>query len=685
MNLSNREIEIILHILRSNNGVTIDSLVKRIGVSKRTIYRELSSIEESLIKLGVQLVKQEGLYTLVGSNNTIEALNNMISNKGSYDDIISPTSRQSSLVCQILLRSDVITIKELSDNLSVSVATVTQDLKAIEPLLNEYKVKLVRIKAKGLTYDGEEDNIRRVISGILSSEINEYEFFEYIDNQKLQSTTTTSYFIKLFDRELLIKSGEAIKSKLSEDLSKLSDSQLKQITIVLAISAMRINDNNPVNNLNDSSNIQMQYKKIASDLYKFFNSNIVEKVNLLELDFLANQIQNMHFSTEENVLSDNYDLELSYNIKDFVKKVSQGYNYDFNNLQLINDLLSHVGSMLNRNMNKLPEINNATLEEIITKYPKLFALIRASWNDTFNAKLARSDIAYLLLHFASEYEKQKKHRYYKILLVCSNGIGTARILESRLKETLPYNNEYIIARINDLKTIDFSEYDLILSTNFLPGFSYPYKVISPLILDNEVEDIRSSLEAIEPIYDKSDESNDLDPLKQLSELSIVTDHSMKLIDYFKVRYLDSNNSSMKEILLNMTSKLDHSIVEDTEMVALSLFKRMEKSPVGIPNTDSGLIHSRSEYVNKPFFGVFRLSNPILIKSMDGNSTNLRNCIYMISPNEIDVYYQKLLGAISSSIIENDNNLDIYQNGNDIEIKELLARIFIEQIKINDWK
>ncbi|MCH4008728.1 BglG family transcription antiterminator [Companilactobacillus sp.] len=694
MDLSNRESEITLLLLRNPQGLNVSDLTKGINVSKRTIYRELSSLETMLARLAIQLTKTDGLYHLVGNKDSFTELRNVLTQSDTQTILTSVATRQSAIVCKLLTVDTIITIQSLADEFEVSSTTITQDLKTIEPIFNDYELQLVRIKAKGIRVDGKESNVRRVLSGILSSEINEYEFFEFVDH--LDGTETVAknssqYFINLLDFHLLKQASLAMEKHVKNDFTSLSDSQLKQLMIILTVSAARIRMGKLVSEFKavDKSSI-FQYQRIAIDLYNDFDQDVRDPITLMELEFMAQQIQGMSFSISKNILQDDYDLTLSYQVRSLIEEVSNDFDYDFQTDEtLFNDLMAHIGSALKRRVSQLPEINNPVLQNVIENYPELYDQIIKALDSVFNGRLPKSEAAYILIHFASSFEQQRQNKPISALVVCANGIGTAKVLESRLKKTIPEINRYKVSRVAELNHLDLKDYDIILSTIFLPGFKLPYKVISPLLLNNEIEEIKTFLNerfgVVEVHPNKKLVVDSNDAIAELNGLNNKVTVAHQLLNQVEVKQIDNRAFNLQQTLLLLSRRLRPEYVTNPDMVATALYQRMEKAPVGLPNTNLALIHTTNDGVRKPFFALYDLTNPILIKGMDYKSMNLTRCLFMIAPKDLPQFSIDLLGSISSSIIDNELNLKTYQDGDSDEIKQLIAKLFLRVIKEEDWK
>jgi mannitol operon transcriptional antiterminator len=439
----------------------------------------------------------------------------------------------------------------------------------------------------------------------------------------------------------------------------------------------------------DKSSI-FQYQRIAIDLYNDFDQDVRDPITLMELEFMAQQIQGMSFSISKNILQDDYDLTLSYQVRSLIEEVSNDFDYDFQTDEtLFNDLMAHIGSALKRRVSQLPEINNPVLQNVIENYPELYDQIIKALDSVFNGRLPKSEAAYILIHFASSFEQQRQNKPISALVVCANGIGTAKVLESRLKKTIPEINRYKVSRVAELNHLDLKDYDIILSTIFLPGFKLPYKVISPLLLNNEIEEIKTFLNerfgVVEVHPNKKLVVDSNDAIAELNGLNNKVTVAHQLLNQVEVKQIDNRAFNLQQTLLLLSRRLRPEYVTNPDMVATALYQRMEKAPVGLPNTNLALIHTTNDGVRKPFFALYDLTNPILIKGMDYKSMNLTRCLFMIAPKDLPQFSIDLLGSISSSIIDNELNLKTYQDGDSDEIKQLIAKLFLRVIKEEDWK
>ncbi|MFD0897493.1 BglG family transcription antiterminator [Loigolactobacillus binensis] len=685
---SNREAEIIFLLLRQDTGLTREDLSKNLNVSRRTIYRELSSLESTLARVQIQLLKQQNRYRLVGEPAALKKLKQQITT-AEHPEYFDVHRRQSAETCRLLLRDQVITMKQLADEFGVSVPTISQDLTAIETILTDYRLQLARKKAQGVQVTGKESNLRRVLSGVLNSEINEYEFFEYLEQRHLSVTETeysSRYFIKLLEPTLLATSYQAIKKYQRQSLSQFSDSQLQQLIIVLTISAMRIAAKQTLNELKHvDKNELFKYQQVAIDIFNQFPASIRDHVNLLELEFLALQIQGMSFALPKNVLLENYDLALSYQIRELVQNVSTAFKWEFRqDDQLFTDLMAHLAAALKRSHSQLPELNNPVLQRIKTEYAQLYKIVARALKTVFpQTEFIDSEVAYVVIHFASSYEKRVKRSSLSALVVCANGIGTAKILETRLRKNIPELTKIHVSRVADLNHLDPNQYDIVLSTIVLPGFPLNYKMISPLLLESEIKEIS---EYLQTYYGKVEPKSTV-AQPQLNERAQdfksayeVMKTANDILERITVQKIVNTDQDLLATLGQITTSLSGVILTEPQRIADKLLKRMQQAPVGIPDSPLALIHTTDHSIKRPFFSIYDLSTPLTITAMDGQTIALTRVLLMLGPEKMTFAENSLMGKISGSIIESDLNLAIYKTGSQQIVYQLVSSLFLDEIK-----
>ena len=132
-------------------------------------------------------------------------------------------------------------------------------------------------------------------------------------------------------------------------------------------------------------------------------------------------------------------------------------------------------------------------QEIEKDYEQLFDIVKTSVREAFPEDYFPEDeIGYLVLYFAVSLDNITK-KTFRILVVCSSGMGSSKMLASRLEREIPEIYVRKIVSLIGLGKEDLNEYDLILSTVPLYLDSSDYLKVSPLLNPQELEMVKEKI------------------------------------------------------------------------------------------------------------------------------------------------------------------------------------------------
>lgn len=688
MYFSAREKRIVEILLHNPLGVQIDYLCEEFKVSKRTIYRELSSLEGTLAQYQMKLIKEKGAgYKLIGNEVLLAELKMKLSKiKNEFD----PKQRQSAIACLLLTTDEEMKMEAMALDFGVSIGTIQADLASIEEILSGFTIQVQRKKSIGISVKAPESERRQILSGVINSELNEYDFFEFLKRLEKEQLLDTldNYFMKYIDNESLYIANHAIQSIQKRFFEKVTDSQLQQLIILLAISIQRLKLGKEITDIQYSikeTDIH-QPIEIASELFADIEKLIEVNVTDHEIYFLALQIRGMNGHIQRDIFLENYDVELSFKIKELIHLVSTRIEWDFSHdTTLFYDLMAHLSAALKRSVAPIPQMNNPLLEKIKIKYTELYQILEESLANVFpETVFLLNEVAYIVIHFASTYEKKSKTKKLSVLVICSSGIGTAKILENRLKKNIPEINEVLISRIAQLDSLELGSFDLILSTIFLSGFRAEYKVITPLLLEEEIRDIQLYIKSnftsttflTKDIRQQINTTNDqIESFQEVYKGMKVANQILENFDIKAVRYSQTLESTINEIC----QSLEGLILTDAKVVAAKLMGRLKQAPIGIPETNLALFHCISSEIKFPYFSIYEIKEPLSIIGMDRTSIKMKRILLLLGPEPLSDYDQKVLGEISASIIESNLNMELYNSGARDEIYRLLSKLFLIEL------
>lgn len=692
MYVSNREKVILNVLLNQTSGVTIDYLSEKLEVSTRTVYRELSSLESTLAQYQIKLLRDSNGYRLNGKSVFINELRQEM--QGSPEELTTK-QRQSLLVIKLLLEEIEVKMEALAYDLGVSTSTIQLDLQSIEDMFEEYAIHVERKKARGIKVTSLEPNLRLIISGLITSELNEYNFFRLFDGSfqidEERYKRVNNPFLKVIDSRALELAFKVVKQYDRYQFEEVTDTQFQSLVLFLALSIMRMKKGHLITKEELEKRTKETSREKSMRLSKYLLDKLqreydIEKINEEEAAFLAVQIEGLNVPLR-NEFSEDYDIQLSYKIRELIRKVSKDTQVDFQTDDtLFKDLLAHVSAAISRNQAPMPEQANPLLDKIYQEYTELSHTVHKYLEELFpDMEFHSNEVLYVVIHFASAYERNPKSQKLSVLIICSSGMGTAKILESRLRKNIPEITDVDISRISQLYQLEYDRYDLILSTIFLQGFEEEYKVVTPLLMEDEMKSIKRYVsQVLEAKMSKRVSREKLSLQQEADELSFQEFYSKvadinRILETFDVNTVEETGS-LKDTLLAICQSLNSGVIHDPIAVVAHLEKRMGIAPIGLPRTHMALFHCIDEAVKRPYFGIFDLSEEFEIENMEKETMALKRVLLMLAPDPLDESTQEIMGTISSAIVESSFNLQMFDTGNKDLIQHYLSGLFLGKVK-----
>lgn len=693
MYLSKREKLLLTLLMNQPSGVTVSFLIEKLDVSRRTVYRELSNAEETLDNFGLKLVKDAKGYIISGDKENLDKLRNSISEKKLLDDF-SKKQRQRILIIKLLLAEDELKIDGLAIDLGVSASTIQSDLQSIEQMFQEYKIEVERRKSLGIIAHADEISLRLIISGLISIEFNEFNFFRLFDeaNNIIEERyhSLSNVFLEVIDQKALEISFKSIRQYEKFRFDEVTDTQLQNLIILLALTAMRIKDGHTIKYQDNKIKQKREKNKVLAEYLldeltlQYSNFIVTEE----EINFLTSQIEGLNVPLKHE-FSESYDINLIYKTRELIRSVSDEMNRDLReDKTLYNDLLAHINASLSRDQSPIYKKSNPLLDKIYYEFTELSHVVEKHLKRLFlDIDFHANDVLYIVIHFASAFERTAEINDLSILIVCSSGVGTAKILESRLVKNIPEINAVDISTVSNLYKHNFEEYDLILSTIFLNGFEQEYKVVTPLIMDDEMENIKTI--TAQKISHKqshrkvvSRNTNTIQSLDQFDEFNNFyrrTSIINAILHSFNVKTI-KNKPSIRDMLEYICSNLEEEVILEQEPVVQKLERRLNQAPIGIPDTQMALFHCIDSGIKQPFFSIYDLEEPINIQDMSHSNMKLTRVLLMLGPEPIDEMAQEILGTISGSIVENQFNLQLFNEGSREVLEQFISQLFLSILK-----
>ncbi|WP_165005306.1 MULTISPECIES: BglG family transcription antiterminator [unclassified Enterococcus] len=674
MYLSPREKQLLTELINSPSPVSIKRMMNLLKVSRRTVYRELDNLELSLKSEGAHLQKVgRGAFVI----NATEEIRKKLQEEGQEkSEELSTAQRQHAILAELLLTDDPLSLTYFLEKYLISNTTFYADIKQLEASISQLPLEIIR--NRGYEVTGPEKYRRLLVANVLELEINEYEIFHHSE-----SDPSSNYFFRFVATQHLALAQKVVGEELVQQKTDLSDRKLEHLVLMLAITMDRVTNNHLLTNETYTGLVNKDLLGTAKQLFSKIGAETKQLYPVNEIVFFASLLNDFSNSFDQNFFEETFDTQLAYLVKKLIQEVSDETNVHFyEDETLYKMLLTHLSGVFSRAVLQEEVLSNPILEKIMVQYEEIAQALRHAVGHIFQEKkLSEEEIAYMVLHFANSLEKSPKESTISIAGFSPSGLASTSMLEMRLKRYFPFIQQIHFYRIADLKKIDLQDnYDLVISTSILPGYDGKYILVSPLLLEDEVKQLREEFSHITKKHRHAKENEKPASLIEdtYEQTMSVMDRINILLSSFFIQTID-NPSTISETIDGLFAYFPE-VINDQSVVRYKLMKRYKQAPIGIPHTNMGLFHTSSSAVSKPIFCIFNLKNALKIESMDKQTIDLSRMLVMLAPSPIDETDKKLLGKISGAIIMNDLNTEIFRSGNKEIVYQLLAKILIEEIK-----
>ena len=627
----NEREKLILQILLKNIGeaLSIKEIAKATKIKERTLYREIKNLEDSLQRLGIELVKEKSRYILKGN---VSSLDSSLFETNFEDYAYSTETRLTLILCFLILNEDT-SIKDISEKLMLSYNTVASTITTIEKILFDYKLTLIRKKGQGIEIEGKEVDRRVLLISLLCNEISDEEFFTRLNNRDILSSNP---FIKFLNFDLIKK--VFYENKHLDVFNLYTDSSIKKILISLNVVFLRISYTTEIK----ENFTAQEYNSIISLLNaskEIVDFDITEDI----IQFLIKILKTCRLIEQLSYFNDKYSYTLVYKINLLIKYVSEKMNVDFTqDTNLSSGLIAHVESAIKRYQMNLTEENDELLEFVLKNYNELYLIIKSELLVVFDEiNFNSTELSYIVIHFASSFEQIYRKNFIRALVICASGIGSSKILGSQIRKNIPEikNLEYTIPSKVTKSLVN--NYDVVISTIELEQ-DIDYLLIPTILKEKDISLIQERILASRSFkrndFVKSEDSFNIDKLGSACQIIL------KNTEYI----VADNTKNNKEILDNIFGN-STLVINNKQEVVNSLLDRHNKSSVVIPNTDIALFHALDKELAEPFIIICSLNNVLAMKDAMGEEQRVEYFIIMVSPNEQE--YTELLSQISIAILD----------------------------------
>lgn len=499
MLISDRSKEIIEILMNANGPLTVSALAKKLNVTERTIYRQIPEVTQIMESYDLTLDNSSGKgFMIFGSLYNIKRLSSAFEEVKSEQNY-SSKERVDIILLTLLNEDDYIKTQSLAIDMNTSSQTIRNDYRSLKEKLQGHNVTFETKKSEGVRLTGLEIPKRHLFVNVLLQNITPDTFFDWIRNDNFRPNPFID-LLESFDYEQDLK---ILYDKLQPVIRKrhlnISDKELQEFLLLITVFIKRhfiVEQQEDILRLtiqDSDTDYEEQFRQDILNILKHqFNIELFDN----EQDYFHWMIHlyvgRTHFELNQQVSAfQNLD-HISCLISEIEEKFQFPFSQDKN---LAENLLLHINMAMERIQSGI-SVTNPMLEDIYQSNPKLYEIVKQCFRNVFQPiKIPEDEIGYIVIYFIASMDALSKHSI-SVLVVCSSGIGSSKMLRSRLEREFSEIDVKKIISLHKLRDEDLSLYDLIISTVPLDLDESKYLCVSPLLNQEEKKNVKKKIDIL---------------------------------------------------------------------------------------------------------------------------------------------------------------------------------------------
>lgn len=664
MSITKRQREIVEFLLEHPHEVTAGEIAVEVKVSTRTVHRELQMIEQWLEPLGMRLEKKSGTGIRIDAgSDDLAVLRQQLEGKEYVE--FTPEERKLFMLCILLDEPEPVKLLALASDLKVTVSTVTTDLDDLESRIRQAGLKLVRRRGYGVKINGSETIHRTAIAALALEFLDESDLFGRQPEQG--GSIVNQKLLDMIGHGDVLTVENALWQPDIEWLENIPERQYMKLLIQLSVAVVRIRKGFGIGRMSPRENTGDEVAEQDEMKVPLYMASRLCGVLSTQLELTFSEDEQAYFhrllvETEQRIHSSRLlpidDLILLDRVHSLIDQMQARTHYAFHEDRLLREgLLGHMQPVMER-IEGQQMIRNPLLQQIRKDYDSLFEEVKQSVEQAWpGTDVPDEEIGFLVMHFGASIERLRAlKREIRAIIVCTSGIGSSRMLSSRLSKEIPEIRIMDSVSWYEAARIPTDQYDLVLSTVDLPMDEHQYYKVSPLLTAEESERLRHFIKTttLQQQHHKPRET-EVQTTSRYSDpdgMEATLIEIVRIIGKFQVYPLDNQDIGFYETVYTMCNVLHGSgVLKEPEEIAKRLEAREAVGSQKIPGTRLALFHTRSEGIYRPSISLFQLTEPLLRTPDD--PAGVTHVLLMLGPRELSKESLEVLSEISALLLQEE--------------------------------
>ncbi|MDR1852664.1 MAG: HTH domain-containing protein [Propionibacteriaceae bacterium] len=625
--ITKRQASLLTELLASETPLPAAWLAARLGVSRRTVFRELEPLTSSLADFSVSLEAVPGQgFRLIGLPDALERLSSECS------AILVPQDKLPELL-ELLLESDAPRpLSWFASRLQVGDAAAL--LKRAEQRLAGFGLTVERKPGAGVRVDGLELGWRQALGSCVIG----------VGRPGSGSGDGNG-------------DGVTVPAELAQAASWMTTESVEQLYRYILASVRRVHEGKTIAEGRGIARFAEQAVEISALYPELASQGELEALTLILAASRRNDregVDDPRMRAWAFRLIEAFDAELAPLLK---------LDDD-----LVDGLTLHLSPLLVRVKNhiELPDVLGKGLAE---SYPELVARTAAA--SRVLCELPPAELSFLATHFGAALSRLdlSSGRMAYVGVMCLSGIGSSYMLATGLRQRFGARARFEICEPG----CDYGVFDMLVST-------VPIEAAVPVVQVGPILDAESAVRVDAALGDTmaSPSATAAQLLQSRSTQSrLLLDDIDAIISGFTAASVDPDESIEK--LFGIAGKMFGQSADAQLQIAKALAAREQQSTQVIPELGIALLHCAAP-VDKP---AFALINPQSGEFTSAKLQGIKAAVVMLIPSHSERARTELMGRISSALILDERFLGAIRAQDEATVKNLLQRLlhdFLEQQK-----
>ena len=494
MALSNRTKDLILLILDEQDFITVDEIAKRLGISRRTVYRELPEAEEILMKGGLRIesASKRGIAAVGDPADRKKLRASLRSEEDIF--IVDPPTRVDFILLYLLNQHDYIKMEAIAIDHGASLSTIRADMQLLHERVEPYDLQMIQQKGQGVRVTGSHMEKSHLMTDILLRRVDETVLFAWMREEAVSDPFLNR--IKGYGyQDDIVRVYRELQETLSPEeglLSSVKARQYLEMVFLLAFLVYYHTTSHRYHEYLAYTRGEEETEGIFRDITGCMEKLMPDGLNDAEAAYVE-WVASISLETEGQLAVAVPHEKLNADIMRFINFVEEKTGiYLTRDTDLREGLYTHLDKALVRIRSRM-QIENPALAEIREKHGDLFLVVREAARAVFPEDYFPDDeVGYLVLYFALALDKFTK-KIFRVIVVCSGGMGSSKVLAHMIEKEIPEIEVEKTLSVVALGNEHLEDYDLILSTIPLYLDDGAYMRVSALPREREIQEIREKV------------------------------------------------------------------------------------------------------------------------------------------------------------------------------------------------